>query len=103
MEFFSVLQDSVSPVIEPLNFQDNAAIKIKDLTLTVRDDFSGIFKMEQIRVFVNGGKQLFEYDPELDKIIIPDWALTKGRIRLVVFVTDNAGISAEKSYTLELQ
>lgn len=103
MEYFAMAQDSVLPIIEPINFHNNESISIKSLKLKIKDEFSGIFKMEQIKVTVNDYKQIFEYDPEMDYILIPGWSLKSGEIKLGIKVEDNAGNVAKKYYYLELR
>ncbi len=102
MEKFTICRDTVPPEIAPLNFTDNDTIQIKDLTLKVKDEFSGIFKMNQIEVYLNGSKHLFEYDPEMDYIKIPAYSLSRNSINLKIRVTDNAGNIKENEYQLQL-
>lgn len=89
-EYFSLAQDSIPPEIIPINVKNHQTIVSQNLIFKIRDAFAGIENMDQIRVFLNGKKQLFEWDPEEEIIRIPKWSYAKGLIRLNIQVVDNA-------------
>jgi len=68
------------------------------IRFTIKDELSGIQKESQIRVYLNGDWQLFDYDPEEDYITVFLPGSTTKPYQLMIFVTDNVGNKSFKEF-----
>ncbi|WP_299336192.1 M23 family metallopeptidase [uncultured Psychroserpens sp.] len=88
---FTLVTDSVSPTITPVNFQDGKWIsKLNRLKVKIEDDLSGI---SNYRATINGQWILMEYDYKKDTLTydFEDNISTETENKLKVIVTDNVG------------
>ncbi len=91
---FTLVRDTVAPVIKPLNFKEAKWIsKNKTLTVKIQDDLSGI---QSYSGYLNGKWILFEYDNKTKTLTydFSDGNTVDGRNELRLVVTDNVGNSA---------
>jgi hypothetical protein len=93
LEKFTIIQDTVPPRIIPVNLEkfNAATARYPALQFSVVDDFSGIYREQQIRVDINDRWSLFEFDPEEDLVIIPSKYIPAGSHNIQITVKDNAG------------
>ncbi|HQU71216.1 MAG: M23 family metallopeptidase [Calditrichaeota bacterium] len=100
LEQFVVIQDSVPPLLVPLNLDrfNRRTENHRPLRFSARDEMSGMYNEGQISVKINGEWGLFEFDPEEDWIIIQPRYFRKGENSLEITVTDNAGNTTRKTF-----
>ena len=97
MERFVLIQDSIPPVIRPLNLQASAT---RSARFGVYDEFSGLFNERQIRVEVNGRWTMFTFDPEEDWVSVSSKYLPRGSSTITVTVRDNAGNQKKSNFSI---
>lgn len=103
MEKFAIIQDTIPPVVIPMQHEHNGQL-VRDngiLMFVIKDELSGIGNESQIEVFLNDRWQLFNFDPEEDyiSINIPDSTDTEYHLKLRA--QDNVGNFTEKSYLVK--
>jgi len=100
LEKFVLLQDTIPPLIYPLQSIRQDVIQSQDnrIQFTIKDEISGIQKESQIHVSLNGAWQLFEYDPEEEYIIIYIDGTAAKTQQLMLSVTDNVGNQTIKEF-----
>ncbi|MCK8479900.1 M23 family metallopeptidase [Flavihalobacter algicola] len=90
---FALARDTVSPTIQPVNFQDGKWLsKLSHLKVKIDDDLSGI---SNYRATINGQWILMEYDYKKDTLTydFQDNISTATENNLKIIVTDNVGNS----------
>ncbi|WP_204345897.1 M23 family metallopeptidase [Psychroserpens algicola] len=90
---FALARDTVSPTIQPVNFQDGKWLsKLSHLKVKIDDDLSGI---SNYRATINGQWILMEYDYKKDTLTydFQDNISTTTENNLKIIVTDNVGNS----------
>lgn len=92
---YSVLADTISPLIRPLNFIDNKLHWGKQpLKVRISDDLSGIASYEAT---LNGSWILMEYDAKNNLLIYnPDEWIQEGNNELIIKVTDGVGNTSSR-------
>ncbi len=102
LETFSIIQDTLPPEIRPLQkvVRDTLFSRKGHISFLVNDEMAGIRRESQIRITLNGHWQLFEYDPEEDRVTL-SVALTDQPQRMTLEVIDNVGNRAVKTYWLK--
>ncbi len=94
---FALLSDTISPQIQPTNFNDKAIFKDKVLKIFISDDFSGIYH-RSIRGLIDNTWVLWEYDAKTGILSHTlDENLAKGEHTLHLQVSDNVGNKNEIS------
>jgi hypothetical protein len=103
LEKFTLIQDTIPPVISPLARTQGQVIRKTNgkVRFHLKDEMSGIFRESQIQVELDGNWHLCEYDPEEDSIIIDVPATDKPSVELKIVVFDNVGNKALNRYMLE--
>ncbi|MBX2826871.1 MAG: M23 family metallopeptidase [Flavobacteriaceae bacterium] len=90
---YLLARDTISPSIEPLNFQDGKWIsKNETLSLKIEDNESGV---SSYRATINGKFILTEYDYKKDVLVydFDDNIISESENKLKVIVVDNVGNS----------
>lgn len=105
LERFALIMDSIPPVVVPLNLRRFNARKSRHpaLKFSVKDAFSGIYRETQIQVYLNGQWTLYEFDPELDRVIVAARHIPRGKHSLRIRVNDNAGNVTVKTFEVHRQ
>jgi len=103
LEKFVLLQDTVPPLVYPVQSRKNGIIQSQDnqVRFTLKDEISGIQRESQIKVIMNGQWQLFDYDPEEDYITIDLPDQEKLPLQLMLSVTDNVGNQTVKEFKIQ--
>ncbi len=58
---FTLMKDTIPPVLKPINFKQNGTVTTSTLKVEIKDDLSGI---ESYSASLNGEWVLFEYEPK---------------------------------------
>lgn len=90
---FTLAQDTVAPIIKPINFDEGKWISNeKNLRITITDDASGV---DSYNAYLNEKWILMEYDYKTNSLVhdFADGKVQEGRNDLKVIVTDNVGNS----------
>ena len=58
---FTLMKDTIPPVLKPMNFKQNGLVTGSTLKVEVKDDLSGV---ESYSASINGEWVLFEYEPK---------------------------------------
>jgi len=92
---YSVLADTVSPLIRPLNLLANKPHRgNQPLKIKISDDLSGIASYEAT---LNGSWILMEYDAKNNLLIYnPDEWIQEGNNELIIKVTDGVGNTSSR-------
>lgn len=80
---FTLMKDSIAPVLKPINFKENTTLTASVLKVEITDDLSGVASYS---AWLNGDWILFEYDP---------------KTRLLTF--DFSDINTKKTNTYKLE
>ena len=95
---FTLAADTTAPSVRPANFKDQAPLKGNTLKVKISDDLSGV---ETYHCYLNGQWILGEYDGKTATISIDaSGKLKSGANRLRVTVTDGAGNTTDKTWTV---
>ncbi|GAB4336011.1 MAG: hypothetical protein Kow0037_16660 [Calditrichia bacterium] len=100
LEKFTMGQDTVPPLLIPLNKRLNGRLQpLKGrLRFTLKDECAGIQRESQIEVLLNGRWHLFEYDPEEDLLIVPVPPGASGTLK--ISAVDNLGNRVSLKYNI---
>lgn len=85
---YKLVQDTIAPVIKPLDFKEGDWLSTKDkIEFNINDNLSGI---EKIDAYLNGKWTLFEYDYKTNKIthFFDDNVVINGRNDLILKIAD---------------
>ncbi|MDO4228736.1 MAG: M23 family metallopeptidase [Capnocytophaga sp.] len=63
---FTLMKDTIAPVLKPINFKPNTNVTASTLKVEVKDDLSGV---ESYSASLNGEWILFEYDPKTRSLV----------------------------------
>lgn len=94
---YSIVADTVSPTVKPLNFKSGMVFTGNELKIKITDDLSGI---NTYNCYINNRWVLAEYDPKVASIIINAKSLKKGANEFTVKITDAVGNLTEETYNI---
>lgn len=95
---FTLAADTTAPTIRPLNFKENTPLRTTTLKIKIGDNLAGV---ETYNCNLNGSWILAEYDGKTATLIINAASKLKaGRNTLTCEVTDGAGNSTRKQWTI---
>jgi hypothetical protein len=103
LEKFTLIQDTIPPVLYPLAVTRGTVIQSPDRNLKffLKDEMSGIYREKQIQAEINGKWHFCEFDPEEDTVQLDIPENARLPVEIKIEAVDNLGNKTSKVFTLE--
>ncbi|MBN2366281.1 MAG: hypothetical protein JXL67_08935, partial [Calditrichaeota bacterium] len=103
MEKFTLIRDTIPPVVMPLQPVKNKVIISRNgmVSFMVKDEMCGIRNESQINFYINGNWQLFDFDPEEDVVTLSLHDDIRKPAALLIEVEDNCGNTTLREYIIQ--